>query len=336
MLLRILHQTGFQYSEPVSETVFEVRMGPSSDEDQTVLGFELRVTPSVPLVSYRDGFGNRVDLFNLAASYRDLKLEASALVRTHRRPAEARLADAVWNPEWSHEVEALENLGPSLLVDQSGRLDAFVAEMPKLEGRLADFFPRLKAALRDRFTYEKRATNERTRLSEALELGRGVCQDYAHLCIGVCRAMGVPARYASGYVNHPGEIATHAWCQVWCGPELGWINLDPTSGEYPGDDHVVVAVGRDYADVPPNRGVWKGVAVETMEVAVTVEPLDRLPSSWEGLESDAAWRRSPTAPAKRTAPAAERRDESRPWPAYPNQVLPEALLYRQQGQQQQQ
>src|SRR5690606_27691565 len=130
---------------------------------------------------------------------------------------------------------------------------------------------RLIAAVRGRMNYEKKVTTAQTPVSEALTLGQGVCQDFAHLFIGVCRSLGLPARYVSGYLKHPGEIETHAWAQVWAGERVGWVDVDPTHAELVSDDHVVTAVGRDYSDVPPNRGVWKGQAEEAITVAVTVE-----------------------------------------------------------------
>jgi transglutaminase-like putative cysteine protease len=128
--------------------------------------------------------------------------------------------------------------------------------------------------------FEPRVTKVRTTVSEALALGKGVCQDFAHLTIAACRGLGIPARYVSGYVNHPGELATHAWCQVWGGDRVGWVDIDPTTRKFVGDDHVAVAFGRDYSDVPPNRGLWKGRAEETIAVTVKVEPVDRVPLEW--------------------------------------------------------
>ena len=123
-------------------------------------------------------------------------------------------------------------------------------------------------------------TRARTTVGEALTLGRGVCQDFAHLTIGACRALGLPARYVSGYVNHTGEVATHAWCQVWAGDSAGWVDFDPTHDEFVDDAYVMTAVGRDYNDVPPNRGLWKGRAEESMNVSVKIEPVDRVPHEW--------------------------------------------------------
>src|SRR5207248_1568181 len=198
-------------------------------------------------------------------------------VQTHRRPGPARLAGAPWPAAAPIPVEALEFLGPSPLVDRGSALDAFVAGLPQPAATLVGFVEQLLAAVNGRLCYEKKVTNAHTPVGEALELGRGVCQDYSHLFLGACRACGLPGRYVSGYVNQPGEIATHAWCQVWDGANVGWVDIDPTHGQYAGNDHVVTAVGRDYFDVPPNRGVWKGLAEETIHVAVKVDPVDRVP-----------------------------------------------------------
>jgi hypothetical protein len=92
--------------------------------------------------------------------------------------------------------------------------------------------------------------------------------------------MRVPARYVSGYISQPGELATHAWCQIWGGPELGWVDIDPTRGHFVDAHHVVIAVGRDFSDIAPNRGCWKGMGEETISVSVKVEPVDRMPPNW--------------------------------------------------------
>src|SRR5437016_1241837 len=148
MLLHIEHETKFTYTEPVHETIMEVRMSPVSTADQTVLGYRLRATPAAVVTSYRDGSGNRVELFNILTAVR-----------------------------------------------------------------------------------------------EALALGRGVCQDFTHLFLTAARAWQIPTRYVSGYVNQPGEIATHAWVQVWGGAGVGWVDVDPTRGTWVADDYVVTAVG---------------------------------------------------------------------------------------------
>jgi transglutaminase-like putative cysteine protease len=289
MLLRVQHETKLSYSEPVSETVFDVRMAPPSDEDQTNLGYRLRIVPSAPVTIYRDGFGNRVDLFNIFTPYSELVIRATSIVRTHRGNApESRLCDLLWQekPAEQMPLESLEYLEPSPLANRCAELDQFLAALPKPEGALSDVIERMMAAVASALVYEKKVTTARTPVGEALRLGRGVCQDYAHLFLAACRGIGLPARYVSGYIHQPGEVATHAWCQVWTGN--GWLDIDPTRSTFAGDDYITIAVGRDYSDVPPNRGVWKGRAEETIAVSVKVEPIDRVPpdwSDWSGIQA---------------------------------------------------
>lgn len=290
MLLRISHETKLSYTNPVSETVFEVRMAPPTDEDQTALGYRLRTTPQSPVTSYRDGLGNRVDLFNIAKPYDELLIQANSYVRTHRRPGAARLDSGTLPGDGPASVEALEFLAPSARIGQSGALDAFIAGLPRAAeaSSPSGYVQSLMNAVGDRLKFESKVTQTRTTASESLELGRGVCQDFTHLFIAACRGAGLAARYVSGYVNHPGELATHAWGEVWGGEGVGWVAVDPTTRKFVADDHVAIAFGRDYSDVPPNRGLWKGRAEETIAVTVKVEPVDRVPIEWNELSSPTA------------------------------------------------
>jgi len=288
MLPRINHDTKLTYTEPVYEAVLEVRMAPSSDEDQTNLGYRLRTTPAVAVTPYCDGFGNRVDLFNLLAPHQKQVVRATTVVRTHRRDGRARLAATPWPSARVTAIEAVEFLQPSPLVNHGKMLNAFVATLPPPSGSMFDGVEGLMDVIRRRVKHEKRITTSLTPVEEVLVLGRGVCQDFSHLFLGACRGLGLPARYVSGYIRAPLEIATHAWCQVWCGT-AGWVDVDPTHGTIVADDHVVTAIGRDFSDVPPNRGVWKGDADETITVSVNVEPIERLPLDWGEWVTQAAW-----------------------------------------------
>ncbi|QDV32665.1 transglutaminase family protein [Tautonia plasticadhaerens] len=332
MLLRIQHETRFTYTAPVTETVFEVRMAPQSDEDQTALRYRLQTTPQAPVTAFHDGFGNRVDLFNIAKPYHELIIRSTSFVRTHRRQASPRLLEVSWPPSGPYDVDAAEFLLPSPLVDASPALDAFLGELPRPTGDAMSDILALVSAVRDRFKYEKRVTGARTLLSEALEGGKGVCQDFAHLFIGACRGLGIPARYVSGYVNHPGEIATHAWCQIWGGDGVGWFDVDPTAGEFASDDYVVIAFGRDYSDVPPNRGVWKGKAEEQIAVTVGVEPVDRLPFEWNEWTFPVPADGQSQYQRQGSRSSQMQRQSSRA--AFPDQPRPRAELHQQQGQQQ--
>jgi len=291
MLLHIQHETKLIYSEPVAETVFEVRMAPPSDEDQTNLGYHLRISPSAPVTIYRDGFGNRIELFNILNPYRELNINAASIVRVHRRLPESRLANVEpdADPRDSFSLDCAEFLQPSPLVKRCRELDDFVRSIPRPRGPVLETIQSLAEGVQSRLAYEKKVTSARTPVGEALRLGRGVCQDFAHLFLGGCRGIGLPARYVSGYVHQPGEVATHAWCQVWVG-SAGWIDIDPTHGNFADDDYVTIAIGRDYSDVAPNRGVWKGQADETIRVMVKVEPIERMPVDWsDWADTQAPW-----------------------------------------------
>src|SRR4051812_54848 len=167
MLLRIQHETKLRYSDSVAETVFEVRMSPQSDEDQTNLGYRLRITPAAPVTSFRDGFGNRVDLFNIMTPYQELAIQTTALMRTHRRYGEARLAEADFSGDGASTLEALEYLHPSTLVNRCPELDALVADLPRpgSSRALLGSVQRVMDAVRGRLKYEKKVTTARTPLS---------------------------------------------------------------------------------------------------------------------------------------------------------------------------
>lgn len=283
MLIRIEHETALSYTQPVTDAVIEVRMSPPSTDDQTVSGYRLRVTPQVSTTCYYDGFGNRVDLFNVSAPHTRVEICATSFVRTHRRFTGLQLAELPWpspiEPDVA-DVDVVEFIRPTSFVNDCPELNEFIAGLPREHRSFAAGIQTLMRAVSDRIQYKKDVTTAQTTLGEALKLGRGVCQDLAHLFIGVCRGLKVPARYVSGYVNQPGELATHAWCQIWGGPELGWVDVDPTRGHFVDEHHVVIAVGRDFGDVAPNRGCWKGLGEESISVRVNVESVERMPTNW--------------------------------------------------------
>ena len=281
MLLKITHKTRLDYTCEVEGTIFEARMAPRSDDDQTTHWYQLTSTPNAPLTSYRDGDGNRVDLFNIFNPYTSLTVQADSYVRTHRRDSSARLKDETTFVKSGDVIglELREFLKPSALILNGEKLRQFADSIywPDWEtgtGRAQ----RLMDALGGRLNYESAVTHAWSSVEEVLSLNVGVCQDFAHVLIGLARLKGLPARYVSGYINQPGQIATHAWAQVWFGPRAGWIDMDPTRGIFATDDHVTVAFGRDYSDVPPNRGLWVGNAVESIDVIVEISQVDRLPA----------------------------------------------------------
>jgi transglutaminase-like putative cysteine protease len=284
MILEIQHETRLTYPEPVAEAVTEVRMEPVSDADQSCRSFHLAVTPPVEICRFQDGFGNRVHHFNVLSKHEQVRILAAGIVETHPRPHDPASCRATYPLD-------LDGLGLEVLdfvqfrgpVRPSPRLVPILdALRPHAGTRLSDLVFRVSRHIHDRFEYARDVTLASSPVDDVLEQGKGVCQDFTHLMIAVMRSFGVPARYVSGYIHRPNrESQSHAWCEVWL-PELGWVGIDPTNDCPVTEDFIKVAVGRDFTDVPPNKGVYRGRAQEVIHVRVETRELDFLPSlSWQ-------------------------------------------------------
>jgi transglutaminase-like putative cysteine protease len=264
MWLTVEHITELGYDEPIVEAYTEVRLKPSHRDGQRCSSFSLQTEPrGATIEEYVDRFGNTVHHFDVLESHERLAVVARSEVWT----APTYIADA---PTPS-PLDRWDLLAPSRYVPADDALAALAASVDASDpfGRTART---LMDAVRGAMTYERGSTDVHTTAVEALGDGRGVCQDFAHVMIGVCRARGIPARYVSGYLYDPsngGRGESHAWVDVHAG-EHGWLSLDPTHATEQGERHVRVGVGRDYADVPPSRGVYRGTATETLSVAVTI------------------------------------------------------------------
>ena len=284
MILEVQHETRLEYSEPVIESMSEVRMEPASDADQSCRSFHLSVSPSTGLYRYQDGFGNHVHHFNLLAGHGQVRILAAAIVETH--PHGCDLSDCRATCPLSvggADLEVLDFLRFQGPVRPTPRLDPLLDVLrPRAGTRLADLVVGVAGYIRDHFEYARAVTLATSPIDDLLEEGRGVCQDFTHLMIALLRSFGVPARYVSGYVHRPNkESQSHAWCEAWL-PGLGWVGIDPTNDRLVDDHFVKVAVGRDFTDVPPNKGIYRGRAQETIFVRVETRALERLPSlSWQ-------------------------------------------------------
>ena len=275
--LRITHTTRVSYDGDARASYNEVRMAPLTLPEQTVLSSRLTVEPHVPVWTYWDYWGSEVSSFDLQAAHPSLVLVSRSTVETSEAPP---LPDAL---SWSGLKESAEGL----------MLEEFLAPTPRttvsdeLRAQACALVrgapPHEAAALicdwvRDRVSYVQGATNVHTSAQEAWEAGLGVCQDIAHLAVALLRAVGLPARYVSGYL-HPDPTAapgdtmegqSHAWIEYWAGD---WVAHDPTNGVRVGECHVTVARGRDYTDVPPLKGIYHGAPSSNMEVTVEVTRL---------------------------------------------------------------
>jgi transglutaminase-like putative cysteine protease len=152
---------------------------------------------------------------------------------------------------------------------------------PRPGDRVADLVLRVAGYIHAHFEYARDVTLASSPVDDVLRQGKGVCQDFTHLMLALLRSCGVPARYVSGYLHRDAESQSHAWCEAWV-PDLGWLGIDPTNDCLADDHFVRVAVGRDFTDVPPNRGVFRGRARESILVRVATRALERVPSlSWQ-------------------------------------------------------
>ena len=298
MFYSIRHLTRFRYAAPVRESMMELRMHPRSEGPQRCLGFDVRVTPRARLQSYRDYLGNVVHHFDVPGPHRQLIITAEASVDVQpvlEMPyfcgpdAWARLDNEI------AEGDFWEMLAPSQFAQWNGHIDEFAGELhlpSAAEARqwdplelLADVNSRIYSAIE----YTPKSTRVDSPVDDALRSRRGVCQDYAHIAIALIRRIGVPCRYVSGYLFHrdgdkhrSSEGATHAWVEAYL-PDVGWIGFDPTNNVRAAETHVRTAVGRDYADVPPTRGVFKGDASSELTVSVLVAQSDKTPPPEEEI-----------------------------------------------------
>jgi transglutaminase-like putative cysteine protease len=298
MRLEVTHETRYHYAMPVSPAMHLAYLRPLSDAGQTVLSFELGLDPAPDDISTEvDVWGNVRSLFSVVVPHRELRVRAlTRLALTPRFQSLAPeagpawedvaqrlryVARAVWEP-------AVEFVQPSPYVPRLEALRRYA--LPSFgPGRpVAAAAIELMHRVHQDFTYDGEATEIDTPLVEVLERRRGVCQDFAHLLAGALRMLGLPARYVSGYLRTTppdgqpalvGADASHAWVQVWAPgtpgvPADGWLGLDPTNGLVPATDHVRLAVGRDFGDVTPLRGVIRGGGAHTLSVGVHTRVLD--------------------------------------------------------------
>jgi transglutaminase-like putative cysteine protease len=294
--LEVLHGTRYEYSAPVAAAEHLAHLKPLQDEHQTLLAYSLRLTPDDEARHEAlDPRGNHACWFSLNQAHRELDVLARSVLRVGARFERLMAADS---PAWDRLAQGLRYVAgaPFNAAVEYTLPSAYVPRLPVLRewaapsltsGRpVAEAALHLMERLHHDFAYDSGSTEVDTPLAQAFAQRRGVCQDFAHLLIGALRMHGVPARYVSGYLltqaadDVPallGADATHAWVQVYCpdtagvpeaAPQDGWLDLDPTNNLVPGAGHVRLAVGRDYGDVAPLRGVIRGGGRHRLSVAV--------------------------------------------------------------------
>ena len=273
MLLKITHQTDLTYSDYISESVMELRVAPRQEQDQHRLSFDLTLGPQTSVTSYFDWLGNTVHAFTVNDFHNRIQIIATSVVETDRPLIEIQSRADSWPLKTDDDYTLFDYLHFGGPVVDTPALRELVEQMkPQVGMPLGELAWKMLETIDGTIQYKKGITTAASPITEALEKKAGVCQDFTHILIGMARALKIPARYISGLV-HPdaekfrGYTQTHAWVELYF-PSAGWIAIDPTNKCTVGPNFVKVAVGRDYRDVPPNKGIYRGKATETIDVQV--------------------------------------------------------------------
>lgn len=278
MKLSVLHRTTFNYASPVTHSVNTLHLEPRTFPYQKTLGSLIRVVPATRVRKFTDLFQNITHHFDLPDPH--AKLEIESHIRVHNLPLDISGEGRRAGNERFSDPSIREQIWPFL---QDSRA---VANIPEVWRKAVDL-TRATPAIFDQactvmewihreFRYDPCATTVFTAMEEAFRMRHGVCQDFTHVMLGLCRSVGIPARYASGYLYNGsrdslvGAQASHAWAEVFL-PSAGWIGFDPTNNTLADERYVKIAVGRDYDDVAPVRGNYHGTGHCRMDVEVVVE-----------------------------------------------------------------
>jgi transglutaminase-like putative cysteine protease len=292
MKVRVVHKTTYQYGQAVASSQHEAHLAPRDGRSQACLSHSVRITP-IPgtLRERRDYFDNRTLYFGIHELHRSMEVLAESEILVREREHSLLLDKTSW--ETARDVVAVDRHVESLAaygfvfdspyVNQARReLLAFARPSFSTGRPLLEAVAELTERIFEELTYDTTATDTSTPLSEVVQQRRGVCQDFAHFQIGCLRAMGLPARYVSGYLSTTpppdrprliGCDASHAWISTYL-PTVGWVDFDPVNNVIPEERHVTVAYGRDYGDVTPVRGVLVGGGRHLVRVSVDVAPFE--------------------------------------------------------------
>ncbi len=285
---RVIHKTKYHYEDTVAYCHNMAHMYPLTSRHQDCFRTHVTVNPKPVVSSFRrDYFGNQVFLFSVEDPHKALEVIVESTIRTHsseigydlnRSSAWNEIENTIHESELEQDISAVEYLYPSPFISKKSEYADFAK----------DFFPFGKPVfigtldligyIYKNFKYDAKATTINTPLEQVLNERKGVCQDFSHLTISALRSLGIPARYISGYIEtHPpagqtklrGSDATHAWISVYC-PNMGWQDFDPTNGKMITEEYIITAIGRDYSDISPLKGIIFGGGKHKLLVEVDV------------------------------------------------------------------
>jgi len=288
MTFEILHSTAYRYSHPASEAYLEVRLTPPQNNRQEILEHRIEFSPTGPSSQYVDYFGNVTDFFSMTLRHEKLTITNRLRVRTRAHPvnpdalaltvAEARQIFS------SSLTEVYDYLQATAVVPVSGVAKQWGGKWLKGDVPMGEALQGLNHRIHNHFVYKSGSTDNRTPLAEVWKKRVGVCQDFAHVMLGILRTAGIPARYVCGYIESEpprrqggtkglvGSLATHAWVEVML-PGKDWVGLDPTNNCWCAEQHVAVSFGRDSRDAAPVKGTFKTSGRQTMKIRVQMKRL---------------------------------------------------------------
>src|SRR5580658_628991 len=281
MIFNIVHTTAYEYSAPAIESFTELRVRPRQCNRQIVHRHVTEVTPRAALEEFTDYYDNTVECLSVPFRHKTLSVTSRSTVETlpHKDALsclDLSVSEAV-RLNWPQRRELFDFLMPSAHAPITPELEQMSKQQLPSSASFAESILGLCSHIYETFTYMPGVTDIRTPLTDVLRKRQGVCQDFAHLMIALIRCAGLPARYVSGYIetesrgnpNLVGATASHAWVEVYL-PNGLWVGIDPTNNILEGERHVQIGIGRDYHDVPPLRGVFKGAERQHLSVGVTV------------------------------------------------------------------
>jgi len=291
VIYQVRHRTTYRYDALVTYARCTLRLTPRDTADQSLIEHAISIWPKPARLTHRTGpFGERITAVLVEAPHRELRIEANSRVQVRRLNAGREMRGAAWESVRDAAVSSatLEISGPANFLYPTAMTPILA---PLTDYAAACFTPgrpiveaafELARAFRADFDYDPKATVVSTPAIEAFAARRGVCQDFSHIMLSGLRGLGLACAYVSGYLRTEpppgkprleGADATHAWVALWCGEALGWIGFDPTNGIVVGDDHIELALGRDYSDVAPIDGIILASGDQNLTVGVDVTPI---------------------------------------------------------------
>lgn len=292
MLFNIVHTTGYVYADTAMEAYLEVRLTPPARAEQDVLRHRIEFQPGAEASDYIDYFGNRTTFYSMTLRHRQLKVTNRMTVRTLPRVLpEGGLALTIAEARQilKSGTGVFDYLQPTEAIPIASESSAWGREILRENRPLGEALDELNKSIYREFKYRSGSTDIETPLSQIWKKREGVCQDFAHVMISILRAARIPCRYVCGYIESEpavsadptrkrlvGSLATHAWVEVLV-PGMAWVALDPTNNQWCGEQHVTVAVGRDFLDAAPVRGTFKGSASQKLKVHVSMQRIPEKP-----------------------------------------------------------